>query len=427
MINQKSIDAVKNSSFSKEFCRPLYDSYCFSNLSGTILELLTGESTSSLPLDTVGGERQIYDSVVLLFLDGFGWAFFEKYASKFPFLSRFIDVGVANKITSLFPSTTAAHVTSINTGLESGQSGIYEWFIYEPRLSRIIAPLPYSYAGDHLSGTLKEAPVFPEDLFPRRTIHHQLREKNIDSFALQHSPICDSPYSKMMLNGSHVFGYHHLRDGLLKLLDLYGKAKERKSYFFLYFADIDAIAHRKGIDSDEFDATIEHCFHHLEEIFWKQFLSVCHRKTALLVVADHGLISVDPEKTFYINKEIPQIKKDFEIGADGKPLTPAGSCRDYFLHIKKEKLEESQKLLKEALKDKAEIYLTSELIKEGLFGKNKPTQAFLSRVGNLVILPKKGEGVWWFEKHRFQQNFYASHGGLTRGEMETSFLFLPIK
>jgi hypothetical protein len=45
-------------------------------------------------------------------------------------------------------------------------------------------------------------------------------------------------------------------------------------------------------------------------------------------------------------------------------------------------------------------------------------------VGNLVILPYEHEAIWWYEKGRFEQHFYAAHGGLTRKEMETIFLFL---
>lgn len=424
MINQKALQAVTNSTFSKDFCFPLYDSYCFSKVHGTVLKLLTGNSSNALPSDTTA--EGDYDSVIVFFIDGFGWTFFEKYFSRFPFLNRFVQEGIANKMTSMFPSTTANHVTCVNTGLEGGLSGVYEWFIYEPKLDRIIAPLPYCFAGDHQLNSLKSEPIIPEELFPTRTIYQMLKEQNIESFTMQPIGICDSPYTKTVLKGSHVFGYHHFIDGLIKLTDLYAKNQQKKSYFYCYFADIDSVAHRKGIDSDEFETSIENCFQQLEEMFWKNFLKVPHKKTAIILIADHGLTAVDPTKTFYLNKEIPQIKKNFRLGADQKPLTPAGSCRDFFLHIQDEKLLETKEILEKFLKDKAEIYVTEELIKKGLFGNRGTTQTFLNRVGNLVILPKKGEAVWWFEKNRFAQNFHASHGGLTREEMETVFLFLPI-
>ncbi|HSX12175.1 MAG TPA: alkaline phosphatase family protein [Rhabdochlamydiaceae bacterium] len=421
MINQKALEAVKNSRFSKEFCRPLYDSYCFSKIPGTIFKLLTGHSTEALPSDTWGAQEKAYDSVILLFLDGFGWSFFEKYYDRFPFLSRIVEKGIASKITSLFPSTTAAHVTCLNTGLESARSGIYEWFILEPKLSRIIAPLPYCFAGEHHPGSLKNENISTHDIFPTQTIYHELKKKQIESFALLPLQICDSPYSNTMLSGAHVFGYHHLSDGLIKLIDLYEQNKGKKSYFYLYFPDIDSLAHRKGIDSPEFEEAIERCFTSLEEFFWSRFSP---KNCAVIAIADHGLTAVYPEKTYYLNQQIPQIKKNFLTGADEKPLAPAGSCRDFFLHIREDKLLETKELLEKSLGNMAEVYLTTTLIKEGLFGTKGTTDAFLSRVGNLVILSKQNEAVWWYEKHRFAQGFHASHGGLTREEMETIFLFL---
>jgi predicted AlkP superfamily pyrophosphatase or phosphodiesterase len=420
MINQKAISAVKNSTFSKDFCRPAYDSYCFSKLPGTILKLLTGSSSDSLPADALGGGEKTYDSVILLFLDGFGWTFFEKYCDRYPFLSRFVKAGIANKITSLFPSTTAAHVTCLNTGLEGGRSGIYEWFILEPKLGRIIAPLPYSFAGDHQVESLKNA-ITPQEIFPTRTIYHELKNSHVEAFTLMPLNICDSSYSNTMLNGSHIFGYHHLSDGLIKLLDLYTKNRGKKAYYYLYFPDIDAIAHRKGLDSSEFDETVDRCFNQLEEFFWNHFSP---KNTAVAVIADHGLIGVNPGKTYYLNQEIPHIKKNFVMGADQKPLAPAGSCRDFFLHIKEEKLGETKEILEKFLSEKAEIYFTKDLIQEGLFGNKGSSEHFLKRVGNLVILPKRNEAVWWYEKNRFAQGFHASHGGLSREEMETIFLFL---
>ena len=86
--------------------------------------------------------------MVLLFIDAFGWRFFERYADDYPLLRRILDEGYVTKLTSQFPSTTAAHVTTIHTGLPVDQSGVFEWFYYEPTIDALIAPLTFSFAGD---------------------------------------------------------------------------------------------------------------------------------------------------------------------------------------------------------------------------------------------------------------------------------------
>jgi hypothetical protein len=43
---------------------------------------------------------------------------------------------------------------------------------------------------------------------------------------------------------------------------------------------------------------------------------------------------------------------------------------------------------------------------------------FRARAGDLVILPYRGESVWWFEQDKFEQKFRGHHGGLTKQELE---------
>ena len=93
-----------------------------------------------------------------------------------------------------------------------------------------------------------------------------------------------------------------------------------------------------------------------------------------------------------------------------------------FLHIKDAYLDQAQAFLQQALAGRAEIYRVQQLIDQGFFGTTSPSAAFMSRVGNLVILPYAHETVWWYEAGRFEQKFYGSHGGLSREEMETLLL-----
>ena len=87
-----------------------------------------------------------YDAVVMFFIDAFGWLFYERFQDD-PFIKRIEKHGKIEKLTSQFPSTTAAHVTTMHTGLPVGQSGVFEWQYYEPLVDRIVAPLLFSYAG----------------------------------------------------------------------------------------------------------------------------------------------------------------------------------------------------------------------------------------------------------------------------------------
>ncbi|NGX39937.1 MAG: hypothetical protein KR126chlam1_01277 [Chlamydiae bacterium] len=416
MINEKSLAAVRNARFSHNFCRPLYSNYCFSQIPASIISLLTGEG-GGLPGDVYSNATGPYDHVILLFLDGFGWTFMEKYQSSLPFFRRLEKEGMASMLTSMFPSTTAAHVTCINTGLVPCQSGLYEWFIYEPTLNDIIAPLPFCFAGEQKKDSLLKTSLSPEDLYPRHTLYQSLAEKGIQSTVFQPASILDSTYSKSMLQGAKGIGYDNIETGLKSLLP----TLQGKTYSMFYFPDIDSVGHREGVHSEAFGKTIERAFTAIESIY-----SEIPGKTALMITADHGMTSVSPQRTFYINKKIPNIEKYFLFGNREKPLAPAGSCRDLFLHLSEDRIKEAKEMLEHFLKGIAEVHFTKDLIEEGLFGNVRPAERFLNRVGNLVILPYKDEAVWWWEKNRFQQNFYAAHGGLTREEMEIPFLFFPI-
>ena len=216
---------------------------------------------------------------------------------------------------------------------------------------------------------------------------------------------------------------HHFEDGLKTVAEAASSKEKGKSYFLVYFPDIDSMGHRHGLGSKEFEKAIDHCMSSLEEFFWQK-IQKSNKKIACLVTADHGMTEVDPKTTIYINKELPLLTSMVVKNSRGQLLAPAGSCRDLFLHIQPDKVEEALLMLRNHLKGKAECYKVSELVEKGFFGSKPVSDVFLGRVGNLVILPFENQSVWWHEKGRFEQHFYASHGGLTRKEIESIFLFL---
>lgn len=420
MINKLSIDAVQKSTFGTHFTKPLYDSYCFSNIPQTIKNVLINQDKKSLPKDVFGDLPQNYDKVIFILVDGFGWRFFEKYYHKIPILNKFSDTSSISKLTSQFPSTTVVHSLCRDTGLQVNQIKPYEWFYYEPLIDEVIAPLPFSFAGDNKNNTLSKTDLKPENIFPDRTIYDEFKENQIQSFHFAKSEIINSPYQNVMYKNVKGIPYNNLEESLEELTHFTVDEKS-KSYFSFYYDVVDAISHRYGPESAQVEEEIIYFFRLFENIFLNQVFDKL-KKTLLIITADHGHVEIHPKNTFYLNVQIPEIFQYFKTNKKGIPIVPSGSCRDMFLYVQEKHLEELQKLLKNALSDIAEVYKTDDLLKLNFFGINKPSTDFLERVGNLVILPYKNQPVWWYEKNKFGVHTQGFHGGLTPEEMEIPFI-----
>lgn len=421
MLNLKSIKTVDESKFDSIFTKPLYDSYCFSNLPGTIKDLLGMKTDRRLPSDVLNSRES--EQVVLLLIDGFGWKFWNKYKSKYSFLRRFQKEGVVSKLTTQFPSTTAPNITVIHTNQDVGESGVYEWFYYEPKVDRIIAPLLFSIAGDKERNTLKSI-IDPKELYPNKTIYQELTNNNIRSFIFQNKDYTPSPYSDVVFTGAtEILPYRSLAHGLTLLAQKINSTKETKAYYYYYYSLLDSAGHNDGTKSDVYRAEIQSLFSSLEELFYKIIKN--KKDITILLSADHGMADIDPKKTFYLNIEIPEIVKFMRHNKNGDPIVPAGSCRDMFLHIEDDKLDYVKSLLEKVLFKKARVYKTQELLNQGFF--NIPSKNLIERLGNLVIFSYGVDTVWWYEKGRFEQNYYGQHGGLTSEEMEIPLLSLSIK
>ena len=425
MLNSNSLNAVNGAKYSRRFVKPLYDSYCFSALPQTVEFMLTGEGESALPGDAFGNLPTRYDKVILFFVDAFGWRFFQQYAEKYPFLKTILRHGAVSQMTSQFPSTTAAHVTCMHTGLDVGQSGVYEWNYYEPLVDEVITPLLFAYAGDKERDTLKRSGIPTEAFFPTQTFYQKLQTRGITSYVFQSASYTPSTFSDIVYKGATVIPFKRLSGALSNLAELVVADTAPITYYFLYFDKIDAICHTYGPNSRQFEEAVDAFLRMMEELFYKK-LSGKVRQTLVVLTADHGQVEVDPRRTFYLNKLDIDIEQYLQRNQRGKLLIPAGSARDMFLHVKEERIDEVVALLQKHLADRAEVYCTEQLVAQHFFGSTQPSRAFLTRVGNVVILPYQHETVWWYEEGKFDMHFQGHHGGLTPEEMEIPLLLLPL-
>jgi len=380
---------------------PDYGGRCFDALPAAIARLLGGDG-DALRLGGVLDDR--YDRVVLVYLDAFAWRFAERHADH-PLLR---SADLVEPLTSQFPSTTVVHTTTIHTGLPLAEHGLYEWFVLQPELDRLIAPLPFAFAGDETRNTLLAAGVRPEDVYPWGTVYERLAADGVACHVAHPAPIADTPPSRRLLRGATVHAFGSAEDGFASIGA--ALAASERAYGLVYLPEVDAHMHLAGPDDPGVAPLFDRALTAIERAPFPS-------GTLVLLTSDHGMAAVSPERTTYVNVAWPELAHHLRHGADGKPLAPAGSCRDLFLHAAPGRVDEVVDGLRARLADVADVHATADLVTAGAFGPG-PTDALLSRLADVVCLPFPGEAVYWLEPGRFEQHFLGQHGGLSPDELE---------
>jgi Type I phosphodiesterase / nucleotide pyrophosphatase len=392
--------------------RPLAEGYTFAALPATVERLLLGRGDGGLPGGALGDAPARVDRVVLVLLDAFGWRFLERHADRHPLLRRLLEHGTVAKLTTQFPSTTTAHVTTLHTGRPVAEHGLYEWNLYEPSLDALVTPLMFSFAGDPRRDTLR---VFRPDLhalYPASTLYRRLGAEGVRSVAFHPASFAPSTYDGVLLDGATVHPYATLDEAFAGLAGAL-HAGARPVYGYVYIDTLDATGHQYGPSSPEFDAEATRCLDAIDRA-----LPTLPTGTLLLLTGDHGQVDVDPARTRFVNHIWPGLRAHLRHDGRGRPLAPAGSARDLFLHTAPGEQEHVVAILRDLLGESAEVRATEELVAEGLFA-GLPGARLRERLGDVCVLPAPGETVWWRERGRFGMRFRGHHGGLTPEEAHT--------
>ncbi len=296
-------------------------------------------------------------------------------------------------------------MTTIHSGLPVAEHGLYEWHVYEPTLDRLITPLLFSFAGDGIRGTLL-GQIEPDALFPTDSIYAQLADAGVRSTVVLPTSIARSAPNVGLLRKADVVPFETAPSALAAAARA---LEEGAGYAHVYLDALDSLMHAVGTDDDAVGFVT------------RSVLDDLHRATfpagtLVLLTADHGMSPVDPARTVYVNELWPGLGERLETGADGKPLAPAGSCRDLFLHVRDRHVDDVCTELGERLDSTADVVPVAELIAVGIF--SEPSARLRSRLANVVVLPRYGEAVYWHEAGRFEQRLHGQHGGLSPQEME---------
>ena len=421
MLFQAAQDEIERSRRG-DLIRPLYESYCFANIPAAVHGLLGGAPAANplAPILTAAALRPAdTNKVVLLLIDGLGWDHWSAYAVQHQPFRHLADAGVVAPLTTIFPSTTAAALTTINSGLTPRQHGLPEWFVYFDEIDKIAATLPFTAMGEKGPDRLLDDGVDPRMLFDGEPLYPGLEAEGIRTFTFINESYARSTYSSLVHRGSTTVPYLDATDLMINLRSTIAET-EGPAYFYVYWDAVDAIAHAEGPHSPQFVAEINSFAAALQSGFVSKVNRTIAEQTILLVSADHGHIRVDPTETIYLDQYV-DLTTNLRRGVSGSAILPWGSPRDVYLAIERDKIRPVRDFLVAQLEGRARVLTSADALAANMFGRGDMHPKLRQRIGDLIILPRDEQLVWYEHRQGQRLTLNGMHGGLSEAEMIIPF------
>lgn len=365
------------------------------NLMGSLVAGLGGAATgypplSLLPPGEVGGYRQ----VVLMVVDGLGHEFLTRRRNGG--LLRGLSRG---RITSVFPSTTAAAITAFLTGLAPQQHGLTGWHMYFRELGAVLAVLPGAPRYGGLP--LKQAGVDVGRFFGHEPVFDRLP---LESHVVVPRRLAQSDFNLAHRGKAEIRPFDTQDDFFLTVAKLLRADRERK-FVYAYWGDLDRISHEAGTHSIEADWH----FTSWEEGFGRFLKYAAGTDTLVIVTADHGFIDTDEAHTVNLDDH-PEL-------ADSLCLPLCGESRVAYCYVKPDRRAFFEGYVRSELGHAAELWRSVELIERGWFGAGAAHPKLADRVGDYALVMKENYVIkdWLPGEHRYTH--IGVHGGVSEREM----------
>jgi len=380
---------------------PDYDGLSIVALHSIVEHILGLEPSASALLDEIGARLPTADRLLLLIIDGLGHRALRAFCERYPnlYLSRLAGRGVYAPITSVFPSTTVAALTTYSTGLTPQEHGMLGYRLYLRETSAITNMIKLSVVGNDCGDSALRAGLQLDGLLPRPTVYERLRAHGIVVHTLLPRHIAESGLSKLLYTGS---SYIHAAVSLPDMLTTARRILESaqgKTFLTLYWPGLDSIAHVRGPDSEAFEAE----FRTIDAVLERELEGRVER-TVLLVSSDHGFVRMRPEDYLSVG-DVPAL--------DGNLLLPpVGEPRASYLFLRS---GEPRHPSDRGAGDGLVIVPSRHAIDAGLFGSGTSHPEIARRTGDLLAVSTGPAGL--FHPYPDAVRLRGMHGGMTPDEM----------
>ena len=245
------------------------------------------------------------DHLVFVLVDGLGL----NLTSQFPSGGFFAETLKA-ELRAVFPSTTAAALTTLASGAWPGAHGITGWWTYFSEKQRTICPLRFLDRTSMTSATKFDLHL--DQLLPVRSMYHGFFR---ESRSYLPRPLDRGEYSEWSRGGTKMAGYRTF-DQLVRMLSRATRKAKRATFSYVYSMDVDSRIHRNGTaDEQVYDAVRQN------DYLLTRLRDALPESARIIATADHGLIDVPDGYTTEIRSTHPLLSH-LAVPPSGESSTP---------------------------------------------------------------------------------------------------------
>jgi hypothetical protein len=321
----------------------------------------------------------------VLLLDGLGWKLLQRHADAAPYLASLLPTG--RSLTAGVPSTTAVSLTSLGTGLPPGAHGIVGYTSIVPETGALLNALSW------------DAPVDPRRWQPHGTVFDRVAAAGVATRNVSKARFDSSGLTAAAFRGSAHRGADTIEDRLDATR--FASREGRSSLVYVYDSQLDYIGHQQGSESWQWEKELA-----AADMFALQVRSALPRDAVLLVVADHGMVDVEPEHRVDLDAE-PALTEGLRL--------IGGESRFRHLYCLDGAEADVIATYRERLGDKALVLSREEAVARGWFG---PVEdRVTSRLGDVMVATLAPVALVASRRYPHEAGLVGLHGSLTDDEM----------
>jgi len=395
-----------------EFITPNYGGRSIVNVPATIIRALGGFfHTPPLDSEITKGFTKGVQRVVAVIVDALGYQRLLDALDANPQngFNKLLQRG-ANLVplTSVFPSTTVAALTSLWSGYTPAEHGFigFELFLREQSVRANMIKFSPVATQELGAQQLVEAGLKPENFVPIPALPQTLEYFGIPVYNFIEAPYADSALSHVQIRGvKETFGFVTSSDLWVVLRQQIEQHRAERALFVAYWSALDDIGHRYGPSHDATIAELNNLGYSFEYEFLRKLSPAARDGTLFLLTADHGQLDTPPERAIFWRAHAAL--------REHLVMNFVGEARAAYLYCRNGEVDAARAYIEAQLGEQFFVLDSREALEAGLFGRGTPAPELKHRVGDLIALAR--ENFYWEEKEEVKMR--GRHGGLTAEEM----------